>query len=148
MALPAPIVLSPILLAFAIGLPAAAQDGGATMPNAVTDVSELPDAARALAGMAEDKLLVADLLGMELTGRDGAVIGTVTDFVVIPGGRLIAAVLSGGEGDDGDGSGRIVVPFAAIKLNQGADRVMGLTLTAEEVRGPEDLRSLSSTLLD
>lgn len=111
------------------------------LPGEVTSLDDLSAAAETLAGMAADKLLVRDLLGQPLVGAEGAEIGTVENFVVLPGGNLVAALVETSDG------GRIAVPFSAVKLGaavQGAP--MELPFAASEVAGLEALSSLADTL--
>ncbi|WP_188914358.1 PRC-barrel domain-containing protein [Salinarimonas ramus] len=107
--------LAPFALALVLpfaAAPALAQDAPATGAPAFSEdvTGSISDAASALADAGENALLVRDLLGMELKDPSGETAGTVRNFVVIPGGRLVAAMV---ETPDGR---RVPVPFAAIKL--------------------------------
>jgi hypothetical protein len=88
-----------------------AKDGSSSQP---TSVSAIASAATSLAGAAKDRLLIKDLLGKDLTGADGQAVGTVQDFALAPGGRLVAALVRLQNGS------RIAVPFSAIKLAKAA----------------------------
>lgn len=130
-ALAAPLVL-------ALAAPAAAQDDPFVKMGDLTSATGIGQAAEKIRNTAKDGMLVADLLGKELTGHDGHVLGTVKDFVVVPGGRLIAAVV---ETDDGQ---RIAVPFAAIKLE--GLRGQRLPVTAEELKSMTELSELGKAI--
>ncbi len=132
-----------LLPALALGLIVAAPAGAQQVPEAfdVGSVSDLATMAGEVRGLAEDRLLVRDMLGEPLLGGDGETVGTVEDFVVIPGGRLVAAMVETGDGT------RIAVPFAAVKLGQAAAAgMMQVPLDASDIRGSAELRSLAETL--
>ena len=76
----------------------------------------IAEAASELGEKGEDALLLKDLLDQEIEGSDGETIGTVRDFVILPGGRLIAAIVDVDET-------RIAIPFGAVKLAGSADDV-------------------------
>lgn len=112
-----------------------------TGPVDVGSISELASMAQDVGAMAADKLLVRDMLGQPLLGEGGETVGTVEDFVVVPGGRIVAALV-----ETQDGS-RIAVPFTAVKLGQAASSgMMQVPLPASELTGAEALRSLASQL--
>jgi PRC-barrel domain len=125
-------------LACGLALPALGQDLP-DIPDSLTDASAIASAADTLAGAAQDKVLVADLIGQSLTGADGQTVGTVEDLAAIPGGRLVAAIVSTGDGT------RIAVPYAALQMSSAAQ---GLTATvpASELTGMSELRSLAQSL--
>lgn len=134
-------LLFPLLGLGAMTAPLAAQDVSLDLPEEITSTSGLSSAAETLAGQAEERLLIRDLLGKELMGADGETLGTVENFVVVPGGRLVAAVVETSDG------ARLAVPFAAVKLAAAAEgSPMQLSLPAAEVRGIEALRSLADSL--
>lgn len=120
-------------------VPSAAQD--LPSPGDLTSASGIASAARNLAGEAEDRLLVRDLLGKELKGADGNTLGTVEDLAVIPGGRVVAAIVSTGNGK------RIAVPFAAVKL-AGTGSSLEVPVAASDLAGRAELRSLAESLSD
>ena len=122
-----------------VAAPVAAQDLP-DLPHQLSDASSIASAAQTLSGQVGDKLLIRDLLGKELTGSGGEVVGTVENLVAIPGGRLIAALVS-------TESGQIAVPFAAIKV-VGAAESSGLEVPvpASELTGMAELRSLAESL--
>lgn len=65
------------------------------------------------------------------------------NFVVVPGGRLIAALV---ETEDGT---RIAVPFTAVKLADAAeDAHMQVSLGASELQDMDELKSLAESLTD
>ena len=90
---------------------------------------------------AKDRALIADLLDKPLKGSDGDTIGKVRDFVVVPGGRLIAVLV---ETPD---EGRIAVPFTAVKLVGAAQsRGLEVPMTASAISGIAELQSLADSL--
>ncbi|WP_372426064.1 PRC-barrel domain-containing protein [Salinarimonas chemoclinalis] len=101
----------------------------------------ISDAASALEDAGEDALLVRDLLGMELTDPSGETAGTVRDFVVVPGGRLVAALV---ETPDG---ARVPVPFAAIKLaDRGETARATLSRPLSEVTASDGFEALEEAM--
>jgi sporulation protein YlmC with PRC-barrel domain len=119
-----------------LALPAGAQslpDPAAVTEGAAALVSELGD-------MAADHLLIADMLGAEVIGADGTAIGTVENFVAIPGGRLVAAVIARMDG------GRIALPWDAVKAGVAAGEAIELPMTEAELDGAEALRDLTEAL--
>lgn len=121
----------------ALGVPASAQD----LPtfDDLTSASAIASAAESLESKLGDRLLVRDLLGKELKGADGESVGTIEDLAVVPGGRVIAAIVSTGDGS------RIAVPFAAVKLADSASRVE-VPVAASELTGMSALGSLATAL--
>ena len=125
--------------------PAASAQGaakGAAKAAASGDLSSAATAAaEALKGAAEAKLLIADLIGADVTGPDDRKLGTVDDLVAVPGGRIVAAVLSveGGE--------RLPVPFGLVKVANAADASgVSLPVTLDELRADEAIRTLADAL--
>lgn len=126
-------------LALAAG-PTAAQDGG-VLPDNLTNASAIASAANSLAGAAQDKLLIRDLLGKQITGSDGNRLGTVENFAVIPGGRIVAAIVSTGGGTT------IAVPYTALKVTRAAQQAqLQTTVPASELTGMSELKSLANNL--
>ena len=120
--------------------PASAQDPLADLPDP-TSPDALREVASRLGEEAKDRALIADLLDKTLKGSDGDTIGKVRDFVLVPGGRLIAAIV---ETTDGP---RIALPFTAVKLVGSAQsRGLEVPLTASEVSEMEELESLADSL--
>ncbi len=95
-------------------------------------------AIEALPSAAKDKLLVKDLLGAQVIEPGGSTVGIVEDLVVIPGGRVIAAIISTAKD-----TGRIPIPFAVVKVSHSAGK-LGLTLpvSISELRGMKEIQSL------
>lgn len=134
-----PALLLPVLLCAA---PAAAQDLS-DAKDAVTSTDEMAEAASKIGDKAADSLLVRDLLGKEIKGSDGETVGTIDDFVVVPGGRLVAAMVKT------DDDTRIAVPFAAVKVTGRAeDAGLDLPVKASEVREMDELKELADKLED
>jgi len=127
------------LLAVACG-PAVAQDvpdAGEALPADVGEAAEL------LRGAAEDALLLRDLLGTEIGDPGGDTVGTVANFVVIPGGRIVAAVIETSDGD------RLPVPFAAVKLQARSGEAQAvLDRPLSELREDADFEALRDAVPD
>lgn len=134
------------LLAWAAA--ASAQESGS---DATPDALDLPDeiagseavasAARTIVEAGADKVLLADLIGSEVAGPSGEALGTVEDLAAIPGGRLIAALVSL---DDGT---MVALPYQALKLDAAGETARAtLDLTAEELRALPELRELADAL--
>lgn len=70
------------------------------------------DVIQALRSAAKDKLLVKDLLGVRVTDPGESTIGTVKDFVLILGGRIVAATISTMDKK----AGHIPVPLSVAKV--------------------------------
>lgn len=122
---------------------AAAQDLPVDLPDSLTDAAGIASAAQTLGEAAMDRLLIKDLIGTELTGSDGNSVGTIEDFVVIPGGRIVAALIETGDGT------RLAVPFAAVKVVNAASQVgLEVPVGASELQGMGELRALASSLTD
>lgn len=139
----------PFFLLLAISAPVLAQgsgssgsQGGIGIPMSADAIARAAQDALDLAkGAASDSLLIKDLLGRTVTGPDGTEIGTVENFMVVPGGRIVAAVLqtSGGE------SRRIAVPFSLVKLSGTADK-LSLQATLQELQNMPAIQSLTAAL--
>lgn len=136
--------LTPVwLLVFAWSSIAAAQDMPVDIPDSLTSASSLASAAQTLREAEMKRLLIKDLLGKKLSGADGSTVGTIENFAVIPGGRIIAALVST---DDGT---MIAVPYAAIKVANAAGAVdLNIPVPASEIQGMSELRSLASSITD
>jgi PRC-barrel domain len=129
-----------MIAAVLAAVPAAAQESGSDAQR-VSDPAALASAAKDLAGMASDRLLIKDLLGQELAGPDGNSVGTIEDLVVVPGGRVVAALVETSDGT------RLAIPFAAVKLASAADGPpVSTTLKADEIKGMSELKTLAQTL--
>ncbi|WP_181707653.1 PRC-barrel domain-containing protein [Chthonobacter rhizosphaerae] len=101
--------------------------------SAPSDLATAAESAAAtLSKSAKDSLLVRDLLGAEVTAPGGDVSGTVQDLVVVPGGRIVAAIVE----PKAKGADPVPVPFAAVKVKKSASRL--------QVELPEPLSSLKS----
>ena len=121
--------------------PAASAKGAAQAAASGDLSSAATGAAEALKGAAEAKLLIADLIGADVTGPDDRKLGTVDDLVAVPGGRIVAVVLSieGGE--------RLPVPFELVKVARAADAAgVSLPVTLDELRADEAIRTLADAL--
>ena len=124
-------------LAF-VAAPACAQNTG-MLPESLTSASSIASAAKTLQQAAQDKLLVRDLLGTQITGANGDTLGTVENFAVIPGGRIVAAIVSTGSGT------MIAVPFTALKVANTGQQLQ-TTVPASELTGMSELQSLADSL--
>jgi sporulation protein YlmC with PRC-barrel domain len=119
-----------------VAAPAVAQD--LPSPGDLTGSSAIASAAQSLLDQTEERLLVRDLLGKELKGADGEVVGTVENLAVAPGGRVIAAIVSTEDM-------RIAVPFGAVKL-AAAGSGLEATVPASELTSMSELQSLAESL--
>lgn len=137
------VALASCITAVAAAAPARAQEDILSATDDLTTASAIAEAATKLAGAVEDRLLIKDLIGKELKGKDGETLGTVEDFVVVAGGRLIAAMVKT-EDDE-----RLAVPFAAVKVAGSAeDAGLELPIDASELEDMDELRSLTDALED
>ena len=100
------------------------------------------DAVEKLGEMAADQLLIGDFLGMELTGAEGETVGTVRDFVAIPGGNLVAALVETSDGT------RILVPWQLLSVESADGKAIRATQTAADLTGSQKLVDLASQLSD
>ena len=100
------------------------------------------DAVEKLGEMAADQLLIGDFLGMELTGAEGETVGTVRDFVAIPGGKLAGALVETSEGT------RILVPWQLLSVESADGKAIRATQAAADLTGSQDLVDLASQLSD
>ena len=134
--------LKPVcLLTFTWSSTAVAQDLPVDIPDGLTSASSIASAAQSLHKAAMDKLLVKDLIGKTLTGTDGNTVGTIENFAVVPGGRIIAALVSTGDGT------LIAVPYAAIKIaNAAGTASLNVPVRASKLQGMSELRSLASMI--
>jgi hypothetical protein len=131
--------MRPILMflaALAAPGPLVAQD----LPEPDAVVSAARDAAERLRDLAEDRLTLADMLGAEVIGADGTPIGTVEDFVALPGGNLVAAIVAR------EGGGRIALPWDAVQAGVAAGTGIELPMTEAELDGAEAIRGLNAAL--
>lgn len=122
--------------------PAAAQSGSSSQGSGFGGAVQ--SAIGSLTGAAKDKVLIKDLLGMKVSGPGGGTIGTVSDFAVLPGGRMIAALLTTADPK----IGQIAVPFTAIKIASSAKTVsLSLPMTLPELTGRADIQRLTAAVL-
>lgn len=99
------------------------------------------EAADTLKQAAADKLLVADMLGAEVTSPGGERLGTVENLVVVPGGKLVAAILAleGGE--------KLPVPYRMVKVSRAQEKLgVSLPVTLDDLRGDEAVEALAKAL--
>jgi hypothetical protein len=97
--------------------PAFGQDG--VLPGDLG--GEATKALEELRGAAKERILLADMIGVRVTGPSGETLGTVRDLAAIPGGRIVAVVM---EVPDG---GRVAVPYQLVTVSQTAD-TLGVSL--------------------
>ena len=121
-------------LCLIVGSAAAAQDGPLGNLGDLTSASAIEKAASQLEQQIKNSVLIKDLLGKSLKGADGATLGTVVNFAVAPGGRLVAALVETGDGT------RLAVPFAAVKVvgkakDAGLETVRGVGFEEHERPG-------------
>jgi sporulation protein YlmC with PRC-barrel domain len=87
-----------------------------------------------------DVLLIADLLGREVVGPDGGSLGTVEDFVLIPGGNLVAALIARPDAPT------IALPYEAVSAGVAVNGPVEIPMTGAEIDGSEALARLSRAL--
>lgn len=129
------------LVALASGPGALAQGSGGSPLGDLA--SAAGDAVKALQSAAKDSLLVKDILGAEVTDPRGGTVGHIENLVVIPGGRVVAAIVAIKD----KGMGRIPVPFAAVKLQRKAGKLgVALPATLSEMKGMKEVQALTQAL--
>ena len=132
---------APLTLAICLALPALAQDGLPDLPDEIAGSEAMASAARAILEAGEDKFLLADLIGREVTGPDGAALGTVDNLAALPGGRLVAALMTLEDGT------RIAVPYQALSLSAAAGTLEAtLPMSADQLSDMDELKDLAATL--
>jgi hypothetical protein len=110
-----------------------------------TDLSDVTSAAKSaaetLTSAAQDKLPVKDILGADVSRPGGKTIETVENFVVIPGGRVVAAIMA----TDAKGTGRIPVPLSMVKVPHTAGK-LGLTLPVglSKLKNMKEIQTLAA----
>jgi ribosomal 30S subunit maturation factor RimM len=125
----------------ALILPAAAWGQGIDLPDEIAGSEAMAQAATTIAEAGADKVLIADLIGMEVAGPEGEPLGTIEDLAAIPGGRLVAALMTLEDGTP------IAVPYAALKVTGARDALEAtLPVAAEELSGMAELRDLAAAL--
>jgi ribosomal 30S subunit maturation factor RimM len=124
-----------LLLLLLGSAPAAAQD----LPDLSSASS---DAVSALKKAAENKLLIADLIGADVKEPSGRVVGTIKNLVAIPGGRIVAALIK-----PSDSSDLLPVPFQALKVAKASETASAtLPDTMKNLRNSSAVKDLSSAL--
>jgi sporulation protein YlmC with PRC-barrel domain len=113
---------------------------GQSLPDPSALADRASEAAQSVRDIAGEHLLIASMIGREVIGPDGGAVGTVEDFAVLPGGNLVAAVVSRGDG------ARIALPWDAVKAGVAAGEPVGIPFTAAEIDGQEALRDLADAL--
>ncbi len=117
------------------------QTAGQMAPGDVA--SAAAKAAQVLRSVAKDKLLVRDLLGAPVSEPGGGKVGTVADLVVIPGGRVVAALISTKDKN----MGRIPVPFSAAKVTHTAGKLgMTLPVSLSDLKRMKEVQSLTQVI--
>jgi sporulation protein YlmC with PRC-barrel domain len=136
-------MLGPLAMTLiALPLPLAAQSD---LIEALTDPAAIGDAAQGaadrLASEAEDKVLVSEMIGREVTGPGGERVGAVDDLVVVPGGQIVAVLVSPAEGAP------VALPYRALKVSAAASAAeqMGLSLpvSLEDARAMQGMQALT-----
>lgn len=117
----------------------AQQDDGAETTGALP--TSPGEAAEMLRDAAENAILVRDLFGAEIAGPDGTTVGTVENLAVVPGGRIVAAIVERSDGT------RVPVPYAAVTLERKAGAVAGtLDRPLSELTSDADFGGLEEAL--
>ncbi len=138
LARPARLALAMIALSVS---PAISQEDMLDDMDDLTNRDAVAEAASKLVDQGKDTFLVEGMLGREIKGSDGETIGEIKDLVVIPGGRIPAALV------EVDGDTTIAVPFGAVKLSGSADEAgLDLPLTKSEVEDMDELQKLAEEL--
>ena len=130
-------------LAFALCLtsPALAQEGVAELPDEIAGSEAMASAAQAIVDAGAESVLLAGLIGSTVAGPGGEALGTVENLAAVPGGRLVAALMTLEDGT------RIAVPYQALKVTGAAETLEAtLPLGADELRGMDELTDLASQL--
>ena len=129
---------------------ALAQDGVIETAQSLTDASAVAESAmktvETLSKNAAEHMLVKDMLGTEVTGPGGNVVGTVENLVVVPGGKVMAVIIKPKDGQP------VALPYGALKVSTAASAAnsIGLTLpiSLDDLRGKEAVQKLTSTVLN
>lgn len=101
--------------------------------NAPDLSSAASEAVSMLKSAAKDRLLIADLLGSDVTGPSADKVGMVENLVAIPGGKIVAALIK--PSDDGS---TVPVRFAAVKISQNSGNVSAsLAQSLSDLRGSD-----------
>ena len=130
-----------LALALALILPATGWAQGIDPPDEIAGSEAMAEAATTIAEAGVDEVLVGDLIGLEVKGPEGEPIGTVEDLAAVPGGRLVAALMTLEDGT------RIAVPYAALKVTGARDAVeAALPVAAEELAEMPELKELAEAL--
>ena len=128
-------------LALALTIPSAAAAQGLDLPEEIAGSQAMAEAAATVAELGADKILIADLIGLEVRGPEGGPVGTVEDLAAIPGGRLVAALMTLEDGTP------IAVPYAALKVTGARDALEAtLPVAAAELSDMPELRDLAASL--
>lgn len=139
------VTIAPLAAALLLATQAPAQDASTPdaldLPDEIAGSEAVASAAQTIVDAGADQFLLADLIGSEVTGPTGEVLGTIEDLAAIPGGRLVAVLMSLEDGTP------IAVPYQAMKLQGASDAAgMVLDLDAETLRGMPELRDLAEAL--
>lgn len=119
--------------------PGRAQD--LDLPDEIAGSEAMAEAAATIAEAGADKVLVGDMIGLEVKGPEGEALGTIEDLAAIPSGRLVAALMTLEDGT------RIAVPYAALKVTGARDALeAALPVAAEELRDIGALTDLAEAL--
>ena len=128
------------ILALTLPFAASAQDA-LELPGEIADSEAMASAARSILDAGIDKILIADLVGATIEGPEGEALGTVENLVAVPGGRLVAALMTLEDGT------RIAVPYQALKVQGAAETLeAALPVGADELSGMDELTDLAAAL--
>ena len=127
-----------------------AQTAGTDVAQTLSDPSAIADsaskAASTLTGKAKEHVLVRQMLGQQVTGPGGDVLGTLDNLVVVPGGQVVAVVVKPEQGQP------VVLPYQALKVSaaSSASEKLGLTLpmSLKEAKDMSAIQDLTSTVLE
>ena len=128
------------ILALTLPFAASAQDA-LELPDEIAGSEAMASAARSILDAGMDKILIADLVGTTIEGPEGEALGTVENLVAVPGGRLVAALMTLEDGT------RIAVPYQALKVQGAAETLKAmLPVRADEPSGMDELKDLAAAL--
>ena len=129
-----------VILALTLPMAAVAQ-GALDLPDEIAGSEAMASAAQAILEAGVDKILIGDLIGTTIEGPEGEALGTVENLVAVPGGRLVAALMTLEDGT------RIAVPYQALKVSGAAETVQAtLPMSAGDLRGMSELTDLAEQL--
>lgn len=127
-------------LSVAFGLAVAATAAHAQAPSEVA--SAVTEAASQLKSRGKDKIMISKVLGSQVKGPSGQTYGTVDDLVIIPGGRVVAALIKPSDGGD-----IVPIPYTALKLGSASAKGnVVISQSLDEIRDSQATEELRAAL--